>query len=194
MYELARQSQEELNKTRKRFADLYDFAPVGYLTISEKGLILEANLIREHKPQYNVDLRDDKHFPYIKVTTNEPFPQVLIVRRLHNDGATYFGPFTSSKGMRRTVTFLCRLFKIRTCNYVIPHPKGKKYTVCLDYRINRCGGACEGLQSEAEYKELVDELDQAALEFRKQHPTVDGIRSIIIRSSILQKLLRIFFW
>ena len=123
-----------------------------------EALILEANLIREYKPQYNVDLKDDKHFPYIKITTKEPFPRVLIVRKMENDGSTYFGPYTNSRGMRRTVHFLTGLFKIRTCSFTIPHPKGKKYEVCLDYRINRCGGACVGYQTEEEYKELIDSV------------------------------------
>lgn len=122
-----------------------------------EALILEANLIREHKPRYNVDLKDDKHFPYIKIT-NEPFPRVLIVRRLEKDGATYFGPYTSAKGMRQTVNFLSRLFMIRTCNLVIPAPPGKRHKVCLDYHIQRCGGPCEDLQSREEYKDLVDSV------------------------------------
>lgn len=152
------QSSRHLDpKTERMVSQVADFELLATKTEVE-ALILEANLVREYKPRYNVDLKDDKHFPYIKVTTNEPFPRVLIVRKLEHDGATYFGPFTSSKGMRRTVTYLSRLFKIRTCNYVIPHPKGKKYTVCLDYRINRCGGPCEGFQTEAEYKELVDSV------------------------------------
>lgn len=121
-----------------------------------ESLILEANLVREHKPRYNVMLRDDKHFPYIKITTGEPFPRVLIVRRLEKDKAVYFGPYTSSLNMRKTVTFLTRLFRIRTCNYVIPPPEGKKYQVCLDYHIDRCKGPCEGLQSEEDYREQVD--------------------------------------
>ena len=121
-----------------------------------EALILEANLVHEHHPRYNVSLRDDKHFPYIKVTTNEPFPRVLIVRRVEKDGATYFGPYTSSKGMRRTVSFLTRLFKIRSCNFVIPPPEGKSLQVCLDYRIKRCGGPCENLQSREEYAEGVE--------------------------------------
>ncbi|MDD3731692.1 MAG: excinuclease ABC subunit UvrC [candidate division Zixibacteria bacterium] len=121
-----------------------------------ESLILEANLVREHKPRYNVMLRDDKHFPYIKITTGEPFPRVLIVRRLEKDKAVYFGPYTSSLNMRKTVTFLTRLFKIRTCNYIIPPPEGKKYQVCLDYHIDRCKGPCEGLQSEEDYREQVN--------------------------------------
>ncbi len=122
-----------------------------------ESLILEANLVHEHKPRYNVMLKDDKHFPYIKIT-HEPFPRAMIVRRLADDGAVYFGPYTSAKAMRRTLSFLTRLFRIRTCNLVIPPPEGKKYKVCLDYHINRCGGPCEGLQSEEEYREQVDAM------------------------------------
>ncbi len=143
-------------KTLRLVAKVTDFELM--VTDSEvEALILEANLIKEHKPRYNVDLRDDKHFPYIKIT-NEPFPQVLIVRKVEKDNARYFGPFTSSKGMRRTVQFLTRLFRIRTCRFMIPHPDGKKYQVCLDYRIDRCGGPCEGFQSQEEYAELVNSV------------------------------------
>ncbi|MBD3402465.1 excinuclease ABC subunit C [candidate division GN15 bacterium] len=123
-----------------------------------ESLILEANLVHEHKPRYNVRLKDDKHFPYIKVTTNEPFPRVLVVRRLEKDGATYFGPYTSSRSMRKTLALVTRLFKIRTCNLQIPAPPGKSHKVCLDYHINRCGGPCEGLQSEDEYAELINSV------------------------------------
>jgi len=142
-------------KTARLASQIDDFDLV--VTDSEiEALILEANLVKEHKPRYNVNLKDDKHFPYIKVTVNEPFPRVLVVRRLQNDGARYFGPYTDSKGMRRTLSFLCRLFKIRSCNLIIPHPKGKPQKVCLDYHIGRCGGPCENLQSEGEYCELVE--------------------------------------
>lgn len=152
------QSPDKLDpKTERMISKAADFELME--TANEvEALILEANLVREYKPQYNVDLKDDKHFPYIKITTNEPFPRVLIVRRLEKDGATYFGPYTNATGMRRTVHFLTGLFKIRSCNLVIPHPKGKKYKVCLDYRINRCGGPCEDFQSQEEYKELVDSV------------------------------------
>lgn len=116
-----------------------------------EALILEANLVREHKPKYNVRLKDDKRFPYIKVTTNEPFPRILVVRRYLKDGAAYFGPYTNSQGMWKTVKFLARLFTIRTCNLTIPAPSGKSYKVCLDYHIKRCPGPCEGLVSQEEY-------------------------------------------
>ncbi len=123
-----------------------------------EALILEANLVKEHKPRYNIDLKDDKHYPYIRVTVNEAFPRVLIVRRLSKDGARYFGPYTSAKSMRRTLKFLTNLFKIRTCNLVIPHPSGKIQKVCLDYHIGRCGGPCEGFQIEKDYRESVDSV------------------------------------
>ena len=123
-----------------------------------EALILEANLVHEHKPRYNVALRDDKHFPYVKITTAEPFPRVLIVRRLEKDRATYFGPYTNVKAMRKTVGLLIRLFTIRTCNHTIPQPSGKSQKVCLDYYIKRCRGPCESLQSVEEYRESVDSV------------------------------------
>jgi len=123
-----------------------------------EALILEANLVHEHKPRYNVALKDDKHFPYVKVTTQEPFPKILIVRKVDKDGATYFGPYTNARGMRKTVSFLTHLFKIRTCNYIIPPVKGRKLQVCLDYHIKRCGGPCENLQSQEDYKEGIDSV------------------------------------
>ncbi len=142
-------------KTARLVANVADFDLME--TASEvEALILEANLVHEYKPRYNVMLKDDKHFPYVRVTTNEKFPRIQIVRRLEKDGATYFGPYTSAKGMRQTVAFLARLFTMRTCNLIIPHPKGKQYKVCLDYHIKRCGGPCEGFQSEEEYRKLVD--------------------------------------
>jgi excinuclease ABC subunit C len=145
------------SKTARLVAQIADLSTV--VTGNEiESLILEANLVREHKPRYNVMLKDDKHFPYIRITTSEPFPRVMIVRRLARDGGTYFGPYTSAKAMRKTIGFLTRLFKIRTCDYVIPHPQGKPYQVCMDYHIKRCGGPCEGLQSQKEYGELVQSV------------------------------------
>jgi len=142
-------------KTDRMTASIDDLEMI--VTDSEiEALILEANLVKEHKPRYNINLKDDKHFPYIKVTVNEPFPRVLIVRRLEKDGNSYFGPYTNSKGMRKTVRFLSRLFKIRSCNLTIPHPTGKPQKVCLDYHIGRCGGPCEDLQSREDYAEQVE--------------------------------------
>ncbi|MCB2202036.1 excinuclease ABC subunit UvrC [bacterium] len=152
------QSPERLEaRTQRMISQVVDFDTL--VTGNEiESLILEANLVHEHKPRYNVRLKDDKHFPYIKVTTNEPFPRVLVVRRLEKDGATYFGPYTSSRSMRRTLGLVTRLFKIRSCSLQIPAPEGKSHKVCLDYHIKRCGGPCEGYQSEEEYGELVNSV------------------------------------
>jgi len=150
------QSRDRLDpKTARMMSKAVDFELLA--TENEiEALILEANLVREHKPRYNVALKDDKHFPYIKITTNEPFPRLLIVRRLEKDGAIYLGPYTSSKGMRRTVEFLARLFRIRDCDLVIPAPEGKKHQVCLNYHIDRCYGPCEGHISQKKYREHID--------------------------------------
>ncbi|GAB4321360.1 MAG: excinuclease ABC subunit UvrC [Candidatus Zixiibacteriota bacterium] len=121
-----------------------------------EALILEANLIKEYKPRYNVSLRDDKRYPYIKVTTNEPFPRLLVVRRMRKDGARYFGPYTDVKGMRETLKVLGRVFMIRGCNLIIPSPTNRKYRVCLDYYIKRCPGPCEFKISEEAYGELIE--------------------------------------
>ncbi len=152
------QSQDRhQERTRRMVAKVADLELM--VTANEiESLILEANLVHEHKPRYNVMLKDDKHFPYVKITTNEPFPRVLVVRRLEKDKATYFGPYTSSKGMRKTLAFLTRMFKIRSCAYTIPPPEGKSYQVCLDYHIKRCAGPCEGLVSLEEYGEGVQNI------------------------------------
>lgn len=142
-------------KTAALVSKITDFELI--VTDSEvEALILEANLIKEHAPRFNIMLKDDKHFPYIKVTLQEPFPRVLVTRRIEKDGARYFGPYTSSSSMRKTLRFITQLFKIRSCSLIIPHPKGQEYRVCLDYHIGRCGGPCENFQSREEYRELVD--------------------------------------
>ncbi len=144
-------------KTARLMSLIADFELI--VTDSEmEALILEANLVKEHKPRYNIALKDDKHYPYVKVTVNEPFPRVVVVRKIADDGAKYFGPYTSAGSMRRTLRFITRLLKIRSCDLVIPHPKGKPYKVCLDYRIGRCGGPCEDFQSEESYRQSVDSL------------------------------------
>lgn len=152
------QSPERLDaKTQRMVLRAVDFELLA--TENEiEALILEANLVHEHKPRYNVALKDDKHFPYVKITADEPFPRVLVVRRLEKDGATYFGPYTSAKGMRRTIAFLSRLFRVRTCDRTIPPPAGKTYQVCLNYRIDRCGGPCQGFISNETYRERIDSV------------------------------------
>ncbi|MBK7143522.1 MAG: excinuclease ABC subunit UvrC [bacterium] len=123
-----------------------------------ESLILEANLVHEYKPRYNIFLKDDKHFPYIKVSTQELYPRIFVVRKLQKDNSRYFGPYTNIKSIYKTLQFLARLFKIRSCHLVIPNPTNKKYKVCLDYHIKRCEGPCEGLVSPEVYRRNVDSL------------------------------------
>ncbi len=120
-----------------------------------EALILEANLIKQHKPRYNVNLKDDKRYPYLKVT-DEPFPRVLVVRRVKKDRAKYFGPHTNVKAMRNTLKMLRKVFPIRSCNYALP--SSRKIKLCLDYHINRCLGPCEGKVSPEEYREIVRDV------------------------------------
>jgi len=150
-----RESGPEHPRTARLLERVADFDILS--TDSEvEALILEANLIKEHRPRYNVSLKDDKRYPYIKVTTDEPFPRMLVVRRMRKDGARYFGPFTDVKGMRQTIKTLGRVFQIRACNLIIPSPTRRKYRVCLDYYIKRCPGPCEDKVSESGYRRLID--------------------------------------
>ncbi|MCP4725966.1 MAG: excinuclease ABC subunit C, partial [bacterium] len=130
------------------------------LTDTEKeALILEANLIKLYRPRYNISLKDDKSFPYIRITA-EDFPQVYVTRRKFNDKSTYFGPYTQVKVMRSLLWTLKKIFPIRSCRYSLT-PKAvvdKKYKICLDYHIKKCGGPCEGLVSREEYNEMVDQI------------------------------------
>ena len=120
------------------------------------ALILEANLIKEYKPRFNIALRDDKSYPYIKVTVQEPFPRVWVTRRLQNDGARYFGPYTDVGAMRRSLDVVKRLFTVRSCNYDMPAQMPER--PCLDYHIGRCKAPCILAQTEREYAAMIDEV------------------------------------
>ena len=120
------------------------------------ALILEANLIKEYKPRFNIALRDDKSYPYIKVTVQEPFPRVWVTRRLQNDGARYFGPYTDVGTMRRSLDVVKRLFTVRSCNYDMPAQMPER--PCLDYHIGRCKAPCILAQTQGEYEAMIDEV------------------------------------
>jgi excinuclease ABC subunit C len=119
-----------------------------------ESLILEANLIKRHQPPFNVRLRDDKRFPYLKVT-NEPFPRVVFTRVVRDDGARYFGPYTNAHGLRELIDLVRIVFPLRTCREPID---GKRKRPCLQYHIKRCLAPCVGYQSEEDYDVLVDEV------------------------------------
>jgi len=121
-----------------------------------EALILEANLIKEHKPRFNIQLKDDKKYPYIKVTAGEPFPRVFVTRRLRRDGSRYFGPFTSVGRVRRALDVVKRNHGIRSCRYDLLREAPAR--PCLDHHIGRCGAPCVGLQSREDYRGRVDEV------------------------------------
>ncbi|HET7622367.1 MAG TPA: excinuclease ABC subunit UvrC [Gemmatimonadaceae bacterium] len=120
------------------------------------ALILEANLIKEHRPRFNIALRDDKSYPYIKVTVQEPFPRLIVTRRLENDGARYFGPYTDVGAMRHALRVVKRVFTVRSCDYDMPREMPER--ACLDYHIGRCKAPCILAQSEASYRQMIDEV------------------------------------
>ena len=126
------------------------------LTESEQeAVILECNLIKEHKPPYNARLKDDKSYPFIKIDISEDFPLVYITRRVLRDGARYFGPFASAGSVRRTLSLLKKLFPYRSCTKTIT---GTDPRPCLDFYIQRCAGPCIGAVDKTEYREIIDQV------------------------------------
>jgi len=118
------------------------------------ALILEATMIKEYHPRFNIALRDDKSYPYIKVTVQEPFPRVIVTRRLQDDGARYFGPYTDVGGMRRAMNVVNRIFTVRSCHYNLPKEAPER--PCLDYFIKRCKAPCVGYQNMDDYRAMID--------------------------------------
>ncbi len=141
------------NRELMRLVDALDTIVVGS---EAEALILEANLIKEHRARFNILLRDDKRYPYIKVTVKEPFPRVYVTRRVRNDGSLYFGPYTSVGPMRQALEVVKRLHTVRSCRYDLPRDAPER--ACLDYHIGRCKAPCVGLQSEADYRLMIDEI------------------------------------
>jgi excinuclease ABC subunit C len=121
-----------------------------------EALILEANLIKEHHPKYNIALRDDKSYPYIKVTVADPFPRVWVTRHLVDDGSRYFGPYTDVGAMRRALNVVKRIFTVRSCNFDMPRQMPER--PCLDYYIKRCKAPCILAQTQGEYRAMIDEV------------------------------------
>ena len=120
------------------------------------ALILEANLIKEYHPKYNIALRDDKSYPYIKVTVADPFPRVWVTRHLVDDGSRYFGPYTDVGAMRRALNVVKRIFTVRSCNFDMPAQMPER--PCLDYFIKRCKAPCILAQTQGEYRAMIDEV------------------------------------
>ena len=163
-----------------------------------EALVLENNLIKEYKPKYNTLLKDDKTYPYIKVTMGEPYPRIMSVRKVKKDKGRYFGPYTSGLAVNNTIDMLHKLFQIRTCSRVLPRDIGKERP-CLYHHIGQCMAPCNGLISQEEYRAkvlkaldflsgkydevrsyLTDRMNEAseALEFEKAAEYRDLLRSI----------------
>jgi len=145
----------ESPKTRHLVNQIRDLETIVVPTEAH-ALILEANLIKEYRPRFNIALRDDKSYPYIKVTVQEAFPRVYVTRLLQNDGAKYFGPYTDVGSMRRALNVVKRLFTVRSCNYDMPREMPER--PCLDYSIRRCKAPCILAQSEQDYRGMIDEV------------------------------------
>ena len=127
------------------------------ITDSElEALVLECNLIKEHRPHYNTMLKDDKSYPYIKVTVQEDYPRILFCRNVKRDKSKYFGPYTSAGAVKETIELMHKVYKIRNCNRLLPRDIGKERP-CLYHQINQCDAPCQGLVSKEEYKKNVEQ-------------------------------------
>jgi len=142
-------------KTRGLVRNVQDLETIVVPTEAH-ALILEANLIKEYRPRFNIALKDDKNYPYIKVTVQEPYPRVFVTRRLQSDGARYFGPYTDVGRMRQALNVVKRIFTVRSCNYDMPREMPER--ACLDFAIKRCKAPCIGNQSLEDYRAMVDEV------------------------------------
>ncbi len=158
--------QSSRNKTAKIEKMVSRIARFEYIiTDSElEALVLECNLIKEHRPKYNTMLKDDKTYPYIKVTTDEAFPRVLFSRTMKKDKCRYFGPYTSAGAVKDTIDLIHKLWKIRTCTRQLPKDIGKDRP-CLNYHIKQCSAPCQGYISKEEYGKAVAQT----LEFLNGH-------------------------
>jgi excinuclease ABC subunit C len=122
-----------------------------------EALMLEANLVRKHRPRYNIILRDDKHYPFLRLTTSEAFPRLLVARRVQNDGDTYYGPFYPATAMRETLRLTRQLFPLRTCAITID---GRLERPCIQYAIHRCNAPCTGWETREGYARTVRDVQR----------------------------------
>ena len=128
------------------------------ITDSElEALVLECNLIKEHRPKYNTMLKDDKSYPFIKVTVNEPYPRVLFARRMKKDKARYFGPYTSGGAVKDVIELVRKLYQVRSCNRSLPRDTGKDRP-CLYYHMKQCKAPCQGYISQEEYRKNINKV------------------------------------
>ena len=149
------QESRDLDLKTRHMVD--EIADMEYIVTDNEveALILESNLVKNNQPRYNIKLKDDKSFPYLKLTVNESFPRIFITRRIRKDGALYYGPFLPASYARRTIKLVNRYFKLRTCNLEI---NGSLPRPCLDYQMNRCLGPCVvGCCAPGDYERAVED-------------------------------------
>ena len=153
--------QNQNNQSSKTITMMKNAHHLEWIVVENEveALLTEANLIKEYRPRYNVLMKDDKSYPYIQIT-NEPFPQVLLTRKVNKDDSKYYGPFTDAHRLRKILKVLHKVFPIRSCSYYLDDRiiMEKKVALCLDYHIKRCEGPCEGLVSEKEYREMINHV------------------------------------
>lgn len=174
-------SRDKTEKIKKMVSKIVRFEYI--VTDTElEALILENNLIKENRPKYNTLLKDDKTYPYIKVTVREDFPRILLTRQFKKDGAKYFGPFSSAAAVKDTIDFLQRAFQIRTCHRVLPRDIGVQRP-CLNYHIHQCKAPCQGYIGAKQYQENIS----GALDFLNGNfePVIEKLTKQMMEASEL---------
>ena len=165
------------NKTRRLVRDIAD---IEWIVVGSEleALILEMNLIKKHRPKYNIRLKDDKRYPYIKVHWNEPFPKITVTRQMEEDGARYFGPYTSAWAVYQTLEVLRKIFPYLTCDREIT---GNDPRACLYYDIKLCTGPCIGAVSKDGYRQMISDL----MEFLSGHsePVIERVQADMLKAS-----------
>lgn len=149
-------SSNHSTKIKKMVEQIKSFEYI--VTDSElEALILECNLIKKHRPKYNTLLKDDKMYPYIKVTVNEKYPRIIYTRKLVKDKAKYFGPYTNARAAKETIEIIKKIWKVRACNRNLPKDIGKERP-CLNYHIDQCLAPCQGYVTDEGYKKIISEI------------------------------------
>lgn len=149
---------QNTRKDAKTQALVREIADFDYILVGTEieALMLECNMIKRYSPYYNILLRDDKHYPYIRIDFNEAFPRIRVTRKVENDGAKYYGPYIAAHVLHDVMDTVSKMFPVRTCRMELPD--GKKHRPCINYEMGRCLAPCAGKVSEYEYKRMLDEV------------------------------------
>lgn len=188
-------------KTRELVSKICD---IDYIltTTEEQALVLEANLIKKYRPRYNISLKDDKQFPFIMITTNEDFPQIKITRRVQKDGSRYFGPYTDSRSLRRTLRTMEWLFPLRTCSRQIREGESRFKRPCINFQLGKCKAPCIGEISKEDYLKIIrnavsflhgrnqEVIDEMMIEMKEYSRDLQFEKAALVRDKIqsIQKM------